>query len=77
MEADSKHIVEFTLTEELPTTIYIWNATTKTKVATIQEKAKSSKGLNTIDLTTYNLNGTYIFILNIETPDGIYARVID
>ena len=77
LEADSKQIVEFTLTEELPTTIYIWNATTKTKLATIQEKTKSSKGLNTIDFNAYNLNGTDVYILNIETPNRIYARVID
>lgn len=77
LETDSKQIVEFSLTEELPTTIYIWNATTKTKVTTIQEKTKSSKGLNTIDLTQFGLNKTDIFILNIEIPDGIYAKVLN
>ena len=77
LEANSKHIVEFFLTEELITTIYILNADTKTKVATIQEKTKISKGLNTIDFNAYNLNGTDVYILNIETPNRIYARVID
>jgi RHS repeat-associated protein len=77
LETDSKQIVEFSLTDELTTTIYIWNSTTNTKVGIIQEKAKNNKGLNTIDLTPYNLNGTDIFILNIETPDEIYAKVID
>lgn len=75
-ETDSKQIIEYTSVEEITTVIYIWNATAKTKTATIQDKVKIGKGLNNINLTEYVLNSADTYILTIETPKGVFAKVI-
>lgn len=77
LESDSDQTVDYILSKDIISTIYIWNATTKTKVATIQDSVKSNKGLNSISLASYNLNSSDTYILNIETAEGIFAKAIE
>jgi hypothetical protein len=72
----SNRQVGIELNTEVEANIYVWNATKKSKAATLQNNNKRNKGLYTFSVEQLKTNTTDTFVLYVETPLGHYARVL-